>query len=51
MQSIYEEVIKRKDSEIEELKKKNKVILATVMDQQNKISELNDILRRLKNIH
>jgi len=45
---IYEITIKRRDMEIEELKKERDTLLAALKKQETRIKELRDIIKRLK---
>jgi len=45
----YEEQLKRKDKQIEELKEKNETLLNTIVKQEKEISELHDVMKKIKN--
>ncbi len=43
----YEEAVKRKDAQLEELKERNEVLLNTTLEQEKEISRLNKILQKM----
>ena len=44
----YEEAVKRKDKQIEQLKKEREILLKTLIKKEQQITELNSIVKRCR---
>jgi hypothetical protein len=48
LEKAYSAQIKRRDAEIEELKKKNDILMRTAMRQNEKLVEIQELLRKIE---